>query len=414
MPIGGIETFIVRLASQFKQNKYTFRILFYTRNFNNELLEELKQYAEIFFLDDYIYTSFFTKKIYPLFKLLLPFKRKKLKQDVLEGITHIHAPDSNALMFSLKLLRFNNTIRLTTGIYQINEYNVKRYISYYFARHIDFIINLLPPNNIIFFNEISRDLYSRNFSRKFSNSTITPIGVDIKKYNGQISGSKTNRIVSVGRLVHWKTYNYIMIDVINKFKKDGINLIYESFGDGVLMYDLNKKVKLMGLEQNIYFHKNISYDKFKNVIDNSLMFIGSGTSLIEASACGIPALIGIESEIKSISYGFLHDTKTYSYHENSLSYPTSDIEFFIKKLLKSTPQEYSAQCKQARARANDFTIERSYEGFLEMCNNSKVWNMQSSTYSDIRFIFSLIIHFFISKIMKTYKKSFFNRFAIEI
>ena len=49
-----------------------------------------------------------------------------------------------------------------------------------------------------------------------------------------------------------------------------------------------------------------------------MVFVGSGTSIIESSALGIPSIIGIESNNDGETYGFFSNLRGYSYNEDNL------------------------------------------------------------------------------------------------
>jgi glycosyltransferase involved in cell wall biosynthesis len=407
LPLGGIETFIVRLAKNLSSKNIAVSVLFFSDKSDEKLLNELKQYAQIYYWNDYIYIPSFFKNTFPIFKLLFPLKNKKIKKEILKNVTHIHAPDTYSLLFSRRICK--SKIPITTGVYHINEYNIKPYMNTFFGKKIINILEQLPYQNILFFNEISQNFYNTIFQQKFSKSLVAPIGINLSKYEGHFSGYQNKRIVSIGRLASWKTYNYSMVEVIKKLKEQNVFLSYESFGDGDQREELENLVKKENLQEQVFFHHGIPYHLFKEKIDNSIMFIGSGTALIEASASGIPSLIGIENETKPISYGFLHDTNSYSYQEKELNYPSNSIENYILKLLNLETKDYFHECQKARIRASDFSIEKSASIFIEMLKQSKWTKNDANWINNVFFVNSLIIHLLCSKLKKTYHLSFFNR-----
>ena len=407
LPLGGIETFIVRLVKNLRASNISVTILFFSNKFDQNLLQELKSYSTVYHLDDFIYTSSIFNRIPPVFKLLFPLKIKKIKNLVLKEVTHIHAPDTYSLFFSKRIGAKN--IPITTGVYHINEYNIQTYKNTFFAKKIIDILEKLPHQNILFFNEISQKFYNSIFHQKFTKSLLAPIGVDLKKYDGGFSGIQNSRIVSIGRLSSWKTYNFSMIQVIKNLNKQNIFLTYESYGDGDQREELEDLVKRENLQDQVVFNSGISYQLFKDKIDNSIMFIGAGTALIEASACGIPSLIGIENESFPVSYGFLHDTNSYSYQEKELNHKVDTIENFILKLLNLKKEEYICECIKARKRASDFSMDKSTTVFIEMLKQSQVTKNSFNWWIYFFIVISLINHLIRSKITRTYHLSFFNR-----
>lgn len=409
LPLGGIETFIVRMSKYFSLKGIRVSILFFSDNFSTDLYSDLSLYADIYHWRDFVYLPKVCDKLPVLLRLLLPIKLDKIKKKLLNDITHIHAPDVNAILFSYRLLSLLETskIILTTGIYHINEFNLSKCNNVYFGRVLNSIIQTIPKENIIFFNEISASVYSTKFQRDFFSSVISPIGVDIEKYKGVYSGLQNNRIVSIGRLAKWKKYNYHMIEVIQNLNARGIYLEYHCYGDGEEKDNLVNIVRSLGLEKQFFFLGNIAYDDFKRKIDNSLLFIGAGTALIEAAACGVPALIGIENDELAGTFGFLHETEGFSYQESELNLTKKDISVYILNLLGMTESEYWEECKKSRLRATDFSMDTTFVNFTTMLRHSYYWHIPSILL--LVYILSLCSHFVIRKITNTYSASFFKR-----
>lgn len=393
LPKGGIETFFVRIAKKLSLEKVNITFLFLSRSCDENLRTELEKYATLLYLDDYLLQISLIKWKSLLQKLLLPIDKKKFA-DVLEGVTHIHAPDFTSLLFANKFLLGKKKIPISTGLYHINEFNFEGQESWFFAKAISKYLRELPATNIIFFNEISNQFYNKKFRNKFESSIITPIGVNLLNSNTN-AGVQNNRIVSVGRLTSWKTYNYHMIEVVNHFRKNGVVLNYDSYGDGEERNKLERKILELDLQEQVKFNNEIDYKDFEKTIQGHLMFIGAGTALIEASSFGIPSLIGIENGEDPLSYGFLHDTAGYSYQEKQLNLPTFSIISFISSLIDMSSKDYEEECQLAKSRAQDFSIDKTLVDFMQLFQKSVVQNY----YFDSRFTFFLILFsLFLNKI----------------
>ena len=392
MPKGGIETFFLRIVKQLFEEGHEIKFLFFGSVFDNELITELEKYAKIFKIDDYLFIPSIFKNKTPLLKLLIPIKRKKLQNKILEGVTHIHAPDFNSILYVNKILNTGQQINISTGVYHINEYNFSNSSIWYFKRIVDKFINYLPWQNIIFFNEICKDFYCKKFNQKFENSLVTPIGIELPLIGSSPLAKKNNEIVSIGRLTQWKKYNFHMIEVIKSLKDKNINIRYDSYGDGSQLDSLNKKVKQYQIQHLVKFHGNIPYSKFRHTVTNKLMFIGGGTALIEASSLGLPSLIGIENEDEPCSFGFLHNTDTYSYQEKQLNLPKKKIEEYILYLIGLSQESYQIECEKAKERAKDFGIQKTKKDFLTFINASQSSKFQINQYQLARVVFSMLLN----------------------
>lgn len=390
LPKGGIETFFVRITKKLVNNGNKVRFLFLSRYGDEDLLTELSQYADVYFLDDFLkFKSFFSKKTL-LLKLLIPFN-KELYGKVFDGVTHIHAPDFNSLLFTNKLLNKNKKIPISTGLYHINEFNFDGNSRWFFAKRIYKYLSEIPAENVLFFNEVINDFYNKRYNNKFIKSIITPIGIELENSTG-VLGKQNNKIVSIGRLASWKTYNYHMIQAVKNLNEKGIKITYHSYGDGEEKDNLEKEVVRNGLENQIKFFPGIPYKNFKKTISSNLLFIGAGTALIEASSVGLPSLIGIENSKEAYSYGFLHQTKGLSYQEIELELPKKSIESYIENLLSLDQTAYEDECKKAKIRAKDFGIEITIKDFLKLVKESKIQSYYFSKWDIIKFSISMFVN----------------------
>jgi 1,2-diacylglycerol 3-alpha-glucosyltransferase len=388
--LGGIETYLVRISKKLHEQGNQLKFLFFSNSFDPELLKELKTYGDVYFFENYVLGPALFKKKPPLLKLLLPLKSQKLHNDVLENLTHIVATDYNSVLFAGKITPYNTSIKLLVGIYHINEFDFSTHHNWYFEKIAKKLMSSLPEQNLIIYNSAVQLHYSALYNKGFENNKIITLGIDVEKVQDYWVGKQNNRIVSIGRLTNWKRYNHSMIQVIQDFKKKGVFYTYDSYGDGESRQELEEMVEKAGLKDQIKYHHSIPYNEFTTVIKDSLMFIGAGTALIEASACGLPSLIGIENEIKTVSYGFLHDTTGSSYQEQQLNLSYKDISSFITDLSLCTTQEYDIECKKAKDRAQFFGMEKAIKGFTNYLNNSESFTFHLKYHQLIHVIASML------------------------
>lgn len=66
LPKGGIETFFVRITKKLAEKGYSVNFLFFSNNLDNELIDELKKYAKVFSINDYLFLPKFTQNLSPL------------------------------------------------------------------------------------------------------------------------------------------------------------------------------------------------------------------------------------------------------------------------------------------------------------------------------------------------------------
>jgi 1,2-diacylglycerol 3-alpha-glucosyltransferase len=236
----------------------------------------------------------------------------------------------------------------------------------YFVNTAKNIFKNLPIENVIFFNEKSALIHSKRFSKDYSKSTITPIGIATENLEYLPLVNKSNKVISIGRLTPFKTYNSCMIDAIARLKTKGIILNYEIYGTGECEKSLKDKIQQLDLQDQVQLKGDISYDRIKEVLNGALAFVGSGTALIEASAAGVPSIIGIEHATDSATYGFLHSTSGLSYHDAGLGYPLTTFDSCLQALVEGSNSDLAIHSNLAKNRAKDFSIERTTKDFLNL------------------------------------------------
>lgn len=406
--IGGIETLMLRMAENLKTNNNIELIFFFfAKDFDKNLLDQFQKYSKVYFLEDYFYFPSFLTKTPFIIKYLFPIKKSKIKKDFLDEINHIHASNLNSVLFANRMINLNKNITYSIGIYSFSEYIFEQFLNNYFARKLKKLVQTFSCKNFFFVNEVPRTEYSTVYGNQILNSTIGPLGIDLEKYKNQNLGQQNKRIVSIGRLTEWKTYNYHMIEVIRYLNTKDIFYSYDCYGEGTELKKLNQKVMELNLQNQIKFHPSVPYEKFNETIQNSLLFIGAGTASIEASACGIPSLTGIENLDKNqpLTYGFLHEITGYSYQDSQLNLPKKDIYKCILELANSSQEEYLEVCKKAKNRSKDFDIKKTLFEFEQLATNSE----KHTALLNYREMFLITCSMLIHLITNIHKKHFFRR-----
>jgi len=160
-------------------------------------------------------------------------------------------------------------------------------------------------------------------------SVISP-GVDcsvfIPKKNKDCVGIKNNShiIFSVGRLIEWKGFDYLL-QAITTLKNRFRNFKLYLAGDGPEKHKLAKIAKEHNLEQNVSFLGNVPNNEIVSYFQCADVFVlpsiidqegnteGLGVVLLEAMACGVPCIAsnvgGIPDIVHNDYNGFLVEPK---------------------------------------------------------------------------------------------------------
>lgn len=419
LKLGGVETFYIRMAkARFRMGKKTKFLLTSNKKENEkELIDEAKKYADIYFLDDFLKFNIFT--IATIHTLLIKPIRIDDLSIVFNGIEQVHVSNSIYGLLYMKInKRLKVNIPLTVGVYHAKEFTWKNKgkLPYYELCNRALFSDLLKSNLVYFFNDKLPNIYSNyyDFGKFMTCSNVFPLGVlDTHTCQGNHIKfiSHPVRIVSVGRLVSFKSYNLWMIEVINMLNSDA-NIEYHIYGTGPLEDEMRAKIQQYGLADKVFLKGSLSYLDFKNVISQYDIFVGSGTSIIEASGLGVPSIIGIESIKEPISYGFLCDIDGFSYNEDGL-YEKFHVKDLILNFLKSSHFERKVCSEKHISWAQKFTMEACALNFERASSNVTSLTLPCSTYSNFWFRFKYSISLFSFSLICKLKKTSLSKLVYD-
>ncbi|EKG5097079.1 glycosyltransferase, partial [Escherichia coli] len=359
--LGGIETFLVRAAKNLSKDvKYTLLIM--SDATNKDLLDKFSIYGDVIFLSDLL---LFNAGKYAILRTLLPLNRQKVRT-LLSHIDIIHASCSFSLILMRKLsCILNKGILESVGVYHSREFlwgEKKRLM----RKTQLSMFKKIPANNVLFMNEYTVKLYSDIFKVNYYNAL--PIGIDIGIYSECIPNKNSGRIVSIGRLVDFKTYNYHMIDYLSTLSSERRNMLcFEIYGDGPESVALKKLAKQRNVK--VKFGGRLEYKDMPSILDGASLFIGSGTAIVEAAAAGVPCIIGIESIDEPLTYGFLTETVGLSFQEMGLNYPLKKYEMAMSEFYELSEEDYLILSDKHRRRAKDFSLDNMKSIILDYYEN---------------------------------------------
>lgn len=364
MRVGGIETFFLRLAKFSKKKGVTLKFLLLSErsDSNEKLIRELMSYADVYFYHDiFIKNSLMSNNFF----LLNPINIVNLNA-FLENVKIIHVTTAqHALLVNrfLKLTRLE--IPMTVGVYHSQEFCWDMWKIPYFERiHRNYIFEYISDKNILCFSEATRQfmvdkakyplVYAKTFRLGVVDKVLNKV-VQKEEFRGRVI-----RICAVGRLVKFKTYNIWMIDVIRNLKDKKIDIVFDIYGDGPLVKDIN----LNKGDLNINLKGSFDYSDFNNVVCNYDLFIGSGTAIVQAASLGVPSIIGIESIKEPYTYGFFSDFYKYEYHNSDLHFKKNKVEDLILDFYSMSIDEKRLLSMAHVSASNSFTMDECFNGFF--------------------------------------------------
>ncbi len=372
---GGIETFIVRIIKWFCRNNYLVTLFLYKGE--GELIKYLKYLKNLeIIVNDY--NSIQNKSI--LSKLLMVLPRRFFYEVQLAYLDKrylrsnkydlIYSFDPKSLIISYL---FNGKIYLS-GVYHPKAYYIESkqsYEKYLRSLDKDFIDKLIFMNESVKYNT---EMY---FHKKLKGS-IFPLPVEIPEKR-EIQKTKSDhkrycsrKIISIGRIVDFKTYNFYMVDIMDSLIKDYPEVEYHIYGFGPLKENLIEKIDKSDYKKNIFYHGKLNYSDLDSVLKDCFCFVGMGTSLIEACLFNIPGIAAIPYDHKAKSHGFFYELPKYECgglrNNKNTKYK---VEKIIRGLLNMSENEYKIISKKCRSKAEDFDIENIMINFMGYVNTLK-------------------------------------------
>jgi glycosyltransferase involved in cell wall biosynthesis len=203
-------------------------------------------------------------------------------------------------------------------------------VAYYERLNREFVFEYLPKKSLMMFSEDNKRLYSKHKNMDFSEANSFSIGVFDQK-DFEISGevSRPLKIVAVGRLVEFKTYNFYMLDVVRNLIDRGISVIFDIYGDGPLKKQIQEKIIEKNVDSLVSLKGTLDYSKFDETVASYDMFIGNGTAITQAASLGIPSVVGPENMQIPKTFGYFSNLYKRQYSRNDLDLPLFNVEDLI-------------------------------------------------------------------------------------
>ena len=376
--IGGVETYVTRLSKELSKNGCVLTIIILSNKYNSKLIEEISKYAKIIIFENF---SFLSASSW--LNAYIPFKDELIKYDLVHVVDHLTL---GFIYLNQNVIKFD---ALSIGIYHSRELDWWEDKNIYFRRKL---LELYRKNIslTLFPNENTAQIASRQTRVPMDDLDILPLGIELTKYASCNPSFDSKRIVSVGRLADFKVYNKHIISELNNIRKFG-EYEYYIYGIGAELVNLQKLAKEHNVKEYVHFMGQVDYKELPNVLNNAFCFVGSGTVLIEASAAGIPSIVGIESIKTPHTCGFFSEIIGYSYNEMTATNIRIAINDVFKNLVALNLEQYLKLSEQHRTKAYEFDLQSTAIKFLDLSSKQPDFNISVNRWISISsFIFAIL------------------------
>jgi 1,2-diacylglycerol 3-alpha-glucosyltransferase len=233
------------------------------------------------------------------------------------------------------------------------------------------IVRELPVQNLTFATEGMRHHTAECVGRDLSEANVQPIAIDTDRFRPDPARSvDRQKIVSVARLARYYAHHSQMIRVIAQLRAQGHSFTYHNYGDGEMRQALEAEARELGVDGAVFLHPSVPYDRFPDVIRDAFVAIGIGTSLLETAACGVPSLVGIDTERDPITYGFVQELEGSSVGGYVSGQTRYSIAERIVWLANRSEDEYRDLERAARARAEEFSLTAIAPTFVDILHGA--------------------------------------------
>src|SRR5690606_16390596 len=96
------------------------------------------------------------------------------------------------------------------------------------------------------------------------------------------------KIVSIGRLSEMKEYNFYMIEVVAELIRRGYDVTWTVYGAGEFEEVMRTMIRERNLEGVIALAGPMPYERCRQVLSDAYVFVGMGTTIVEAAMFGVP------------------------------------------------------------------------------------------------------------------------------
>lgn len=212
------------------------------------------------------------------------------------------------------------------------------------------------------------------------NPVFWPIPVGDLSKHGPPRNPEWGRIVSIGRLAPMKEYNIYMIDVVARLRQKGYPVTWTVFGEGEFAEFMKARIKALGLAEAIELKGWLEYSQFSAAMQQAFVFVGMGTSIIEAALCGVPGVVALAHDKSGVTYGPLYRFSFGNCGELMDEPPGTTVESEIERVLNFNEHEYKREVQKTFEYVKAYSLDSSMDRFLKLVANASAPKLSYSLF----------------------------------
>ena len=272
--------------------------------------------------------------------------------------------------------------KVVAGLYGPNmfarHYSTKS-LSFWEANkiYVENYVKNIPANNRLF---CSVDQVEEYKDIHHGASVLWPIPIGSSEFEPAHRKPKWGKIVSVGRLAPMKEYNLYMIDVIRALRAQGHDVTWTVYGAGEYEVVMRDAIRKHGLEQLISIEGTVPYKRFWRVLEDAYIFVGMGTTILEASLFSVPNITAAAYDRDGLTWGPIYRLPQGSLGTTTDSPPTLKVRDEIERILHLSQSEYSAEQERVYRHVQVHEMNASMSRFMELIQSASPFRQSIPLY----------------------------------
>lgn len=387
--LGGIETYVARVVPKLHSFGCTVSIWIINNKINQDLYKSVLKFADIKIISKH-------KK----FGALLFGLNKDLGLDY-----DLVIPTGGVALLAAAKIFKGKSAKIAAGVFSQYEY-VGECRTYRNSVERGFF-KIMSPSNIFYCTDGCKLDHKNHYGNIVDKSLVSPLLINLP--NGVIRdfsnfNKNTIKILSIGRLVDFKGYNIYMMHCVKKLKSEGRNVVWTVVGDGPLMPEMRSFISNNNLTDNIKLCGAVNYNLLEEIYSDADLYVGAGTTIIEAASYGLPVLCAIDGDKNGGTTGYFSDrigVGTSDFLENDKMY---NLYNKINDYIEFSLEEVSEKSRASLAASKLYSVDNAMDEFLKLKNAANFVSIKLPPLFHLFDIISIIFNKIIGKNISRYSK----------
>jgi glycosyltransferase involved in cell wall biosynthesis len=199
---------------------------------------------------------------------------------------------------------------------------------------------------------------------------LWPIPIDATQFTPATRRPQWGKIVSIGRLAPMKEYNLYMLDVVKELRGKGLNVTWSVYGVGDYEAAMREKIRANGLEHCIFMQGAVPYARFREVLEDGYIFVGMGTSILEAALFRVPNVNAIAYDREGLTGGPVYNFPPGSIGPGNTP-PQLKVVDEIERILRLSPADYRVEEERVGQSVDVHEMGNSMKYFLQLVREAE-------------------------------------------